>query len=397
MAILLSDAGLHKHLLPLTFTRPLGAMRPGILTIADAWWRMTELPVGYRTEPYLRSKFPEISGEVVREVHGGLLPTPELVSAVLDLVPGQVLVHEGRALAFCETGMGKASEVDWEQPPLFLTQKPFAGEVVRFAQPGHLFQHCGKAIVNDFALLTDGRRSAPLSALNTVIGDPHLIFLEEGAVVEASVLNTTNGPIYIGKGAEVMEGCLVRGPFALGDHAQLKMGARIYGPSAFGPECRVGGEVNNSVLFGWSNKGHDGFLGNSVLGEWCNLGADTNNSNLKNTYGEVKAWSYVYEAFVGTGLQFCGLIMGDHGKSGINTMFNTGTVVGVAANVFGAGFPPKHVPSFAWGGEDGFDTHELDKAFATARRMMERRHVPLTLHDEEILRHVFHATADQRS
>ncbi len=247
----------------------------------------------------------------------------------------------------------------------------------------------GIAIAQDFKLLTEGRRSQPLGALNTVVGDPSLVFLEEGAVCEASVLNTKGGPIYIGRHAEVMEGCLLRGPIALGDHAQLKMGAKVYGPSAFGPECRVGGEVNNSVILGFSNKGHDGFLGNSVLGEWCNLGADTNNSNLKNTYGEVKVYSYAEGREVGTGSQFCGLFMGDHAKSGINTMFNTGTVVGVAANVFGGGFPPKHIPGFAWGGADGLEVYDIERALTTARRVMERRHVPLTAQDEAILRHVF--------
>ena len=232
-------------------------------------------------------------------------------------------------------------------------------------------------------------RSQPLSALNTVVGDPNLIFLEDGAVVEASILNTKGGPIYFGKGAEVMEGCMIRGPFGLGAGAQLKMGAKIYGATAVGPECRVGGEVSNSVILGFSNKGHDGFLGNSVLGEWCNLGADTNTSNLKNTYGPVKAWSYAERAMVDTGLQFLGLVMGDHAKSGINTMFNTGSVVGVAANVFGSGFPPKHLPSFTWGGAGGFLEHTLDKALDTAQRVMERRHVPLTVVDRAMLEHVF--------
>ena len=266
------------------------------------------------------------------------------------------------------------------------------GEPISFTRPWHVFQHCGKAIINDFVLITEGRRSQRIGAQNTVIGDPNLIFLEEGAVVEASILNTNSGPIYIGHGAEVMEGAMLRGPIALGDHAQIKMGAKIYGPSAFGPECRVGGEVNNSVMLGYSNKGHDGFLGNSVLGEWCNLGADTNNSNLKNTYGEVSTWSYAEEKMVNTGLQFCGLIMGDHSKSGINTMFNTGTVAGVCANIFGGDFPPKHIPSFAWGGASGFDTHEFEKALETCKRVMERREVDFTRTDMAILKAVFEAT-----
>lgn len=323
------------------------------------------------------------------EVDGGLFPTDELVAAVLELIPGQVLVQEGRSLAFRLEGGAAPSITDWRAAPAHLKAVPFGGEVIRYERPWHLFLHAGKAIAHDFALLTEGRRSQPLSAYNTVVGDPNQIFLEEGAVVEASVLNTLNGPIYIGKDAEVMEGCLVRGPFTLGDHAQLKMGAKIYGPTVVGPGSRVGGEVNNSVIAGFSNKGHDGFLGNSVLGEWCNLGADTNTSNLKNTYGNVQVFSYAAHAMVDTGLLFCGLIMGDHAKSGINTMFNTGTVVGPAANVFGSGFPPKHIHGFAWGGVQGSAVYEFNKAIITARRVMERRNVPLTAVDEAVLEHVF--------
>ncbi len=388
MSILLSDADHWKRLLPLTFTRPVGALRPGILTIADAWWKMTELPVGFSTEAYLQAKFPAVKSDVLREVDGSLLPTPDLVSAVLDLELGEALVHAGRTLAFCRPGIEGLEEGAWSSLPSYWKAKAFSGEVLSFTRPWHVFQHCGKAIINDFVLITEGRRSQRLSAQNTVIGDPNLIFLEEGAIVEASILNTNNGPIYIGKGAEVMEGCMLRGPIALGDHAQLKMGAKIYGPSAFGPECRVGGEVNNSVLLGYTNKAHDGFLGNSVLGEWCNLGADTNNSNLKNTYGQVKAWSYAEEAMIGTGAQFCGLIMGDHSKSGINTMFNTGTVVGVCANVFGGGFPPKHIESFKWGGADDLIDYLPEPAMTTARMVMSRRAVTMSADDERILRHV---------
>lgn len=394
--IILADAGLHASLLPLTFTRPVGILRPGILTIGESWARVTEMPVGYRTEEHLQAKHPLRTEESVIEVLGGLLPTPEVVSAVLDLEPGQVLLHGERVLAFHREGQGGPSLTDWSVPPPFFKPVRFAGEPVLIERPWHLFQHCGQAIINDFSLLTDGRRSQPISALNTVMGDPSLIFLEPGAQVEASILNTKDGPIYLGRGAEIMEGCMVRGPLALGEGAVLKMGTKVYGPSAFGPECRVGGEVNNSVLLGYSNKGHDGFLGNSVLGEWCNLGADTNNSNLKNTYGHVHVHSYVTGGQVDTGLQFCGLVMGDHSKSGINSMFNTGTVVGVAANVFGGGFPPKHIPSFTWGGADGFAEHSLAKALETAQRVMERRHVPLTSVDRAILEHVFRSTAGQR-
>ncbi len=390
MPIILSDAGLHAQLLPLTFTRPVGQLRPGILRLSEGWALRSGLSVGYRTEAYLAAAFPAPDGDGPHyEVDGSLFPTEELVSAVLDLRPGEVLVSDHRALAFGIAASEVPSASNWTQPPGFMRPVRFTGELIRFDRPWHLFQQCGKAIAHDMTLLTEGRRSQPLSTLNTVVGDPGLVFLEEGAVVEACTLNTKSGPIYIGKGAEVMEGCLIRGPFALGDHAQLKMGAKIYGPSSFGPECRVGGEVNNSVIFGYSNKGHDGFLGNSVLGEWCNLGADTNNSNLKNTYGNVSVFGYAEGGLVDTGLQFCGLIMGDHSKSGINTMFNTGTVVGVAANIFGGGFPDKHVPGFSWGGAEGMEVHTVEKALVTARRVMERRGIPLTGVGEAILRHVF--------
>ncbi len=388
MSIILSDADRHLRLLPLTFTRPVGLLRPGVLTLAEVWAKRSGLPVSFRAEEHLQERFPLERRGPDREVDAGLLPDQALVDAVLDLEPGQMLVKKGRLLAIHEEGDARPSPLAWSLPPTYLHPVEFAGEVLELDRPWDLFRHCGAAIRNDFDLITEGRRSQPVGALNTVIGDPKLVFLEEGAVMEACILNTTNGPIHIGRNAEVMEGSMLRGPVALGAGAQIKMGAKIYGPSAFGPECRVGGEVNNSVMLGYSNKGHDGFLGNSVLGEWCNLGADTNNSNLKNTYGEVKAWSYVEEDLVNTGLQFCGLIMGDHSKSGINTMFNTGTVVGVCCNIFGSGFPPKMVPSFTWGAADGFMPHAVDKAIATARLVMERRQVALSPEDEAILRRI---------
>jgi UDP-N-acetylglucosamine diphosphorylase/glucosamine-1-phosphate N-acetyltransferase len=228
------------------------------------------------------------------------------------------------------------------------------------------------------------------------LGDPSLLFLEPGAKAQASIFNTQTGPIYLGKDSEVMEGCLVRGGLALCEGAGLKMGAKIYGPTTIGPHAKVGGEVNNSVILGYSNKGHEGFLGNSVLGEWCNLGADTNNSNLKNTYDAVDIWDYAQGRYRSTGLQFCGLFMGDHAKTGINTMLNTGTVVGVAANVFGGGFPPKFIPDFSWGGAEGLTTHRLDKALQTAKAVMARRNTPLTEAAAQLLQAVFQQTKAYR-
>jgi UDP-N-acetylglucosamine diphosphorylase/glucosamine-1-phosphate N-acetyltransferase len=260
-----------------------------------------------------------------------------------------------------------------------------------------IFQLNDAEIKNDFALLTHKRTSQPLSKTNQVIGDPNLIFLESGARAECSVFNTKSGPIYLGKDSEVMEGCLLRGSLAVCEEATLKMGAKIYGATTIGPYCKAGGEIGNSVLLGYSNKGHDGYLGNSVLGEWCNLGADTNTSNLKNNYEPVKLWSYDEQKFVKTGLQFLGLIMGDHSKAGINTMFNTGTVVGVSANVYGGGYPRNFIPSFSWGGTAGFETYRFEKAYDTAQRVTDRRHITLTEEDEKILKHIFDETAKFRT
>jgi UDP-N-acetylglucosamine diphosphorylase/glucosamine-1-phosphate N-acetyltransferase len=261
--------------------------------------------------------------------------------------------------------------------------------------PWDIFSKNGDAIKSDFELVTKGRKSLALSSTNQVIAAEN-IFVEEGAVVECAILNASTGPIYIGKDAEIMEGSIVRGPFSLGEHSALKLGAKIYGPTTIGPHSKVGGEVNNSVIFGFSNKAHDGFLGNSVLGEWCNIGADSNNSNLKNNYAEVKLWNYNKERFVGTGLTFCGLIMGDHSKCGINTMFNTGTVVGVNANIFGSGFPRNFVASFSWGGAAGFTTYKLKDAFEVASKVFERRSMVFDETEQEILTHVFELTEKYR-
>ncbi|MEO1714969.1 MAG: glucose-1-phosphate thymidylyltransferase, partial [Bacteroidota bacterium] len=259
-----------------------------------------------------------------------------------------------------------------------------------------IFSQNGAALRSDYEKLTRNRLSEALPESNTLIGPKNQLFIEPGASVEGAILNTKTGPIYIGKDAAVMEGAIIRGPFALGNNGVVKLGAKVYGPTTIGPFAKIGGEVNNSVLFGYSNKGHDGFLGNSVIGEWCNLGADTNNSNLKNNYAEVRAWNYKLEGFIPTGLQFCGLIMGDHSKCGINTMFNTGTVVGVSANIFGAGFPRNFVPSFTWGGPSGMSTYRVKKAFETAERVMVRRKKELDKVERDILEHVFRISSTYR-
>ena len=244
------------------------------------------------------------------------------------------------------------------------------------------------ALRDDFTIVTKGRKSMALSLSNHSV-QPENIFIEEGAKVEYSILNASTGPIYIGAGAEIMEGCLVRGPFSLGEQGVIKMGTRIYGATTIGPGCKAGGEISNSILMENSNKAHDGFLGNSVIGDWCNLGADTNNSNLKNNYGEVKAWNYLQNQFINTGQMFCGLFMGDHSKSSINTMFNTGTTTGVFANIFEAGFPEKFIPSFYWSGKDEPKTFLLDKALELAATVYARRGKQFDQIDADIITHLF--------
>jgi len=370
MNINLHDNKMHLTFAPLTFTRPIGLLRMGILTNEERWkMLLPEANIGFETMEYLSHKFAALSSAV--SVNATLIPNQEMVVAVKALKGNEQLVADGFWIARSGTG-----EVIIE----FHGKKP-----IRLEQRWHLYQWNADVLNADFNLLTKGRTSQVISKTNTIIGDPSQIFLEEGAQVEASVLNTQSGPIYIGKNAEVMEGCLLRGPIALCENSGLKMGAKIYGATTLGPHCKVGGEVNNVLFQAYSNKGHDGFLGNSVIGEWCNIGADTNTSNLKNNYSNVKCYSYEQGKFVQTDIQFMGLVMGDHSKCGINTMFNTATVVGVMANIFGAGFPEKHISSFSWGSDQNFD---FDKAVEGANNMMLRRNEQLSSADLAILRYI---------
>lgn len=385
MNIVLHDTDQRIHLLPFTFTRPVAEMRIGILTIREKWEKMLPGTYSYATEDYLSEKFPSKTGSRNLVINATVCPTQELVVALKDLKEGQSLEKDDLCIAQWQEGEVSA----WKDG---LEKVNFSGEVNVIDRPWKIFKLNGAELEADFTLITRGRESQKLSETNTVIGDR--IFVEEGVEAECAVFNTTSGPIYLGADSTVMEGSVVRGALALCEHSQLKLSAKIYGPTTIGPWSKVGGEVNNSVIFGYSNKGHDGFLGNSVLGEWCNIGADTNNSNLKNNYDEIRIWSYATKGFAKTGLQFCGLMMGDHSKSGINTMFNTGTVVGVSANIYGGGFPRNFIPSFSWGGAGGFTEYKFQKALDTARRVMERREIPLSEADESILRHIFE-TSDQ--
>ncbi|MEE4196303.1 MAG: GlmU family protein [Bacteroidales bacterium] len=393
MNYILFDDKSWQNLLPLTFTRPVGEIRAGILTLKEKWEHWLQQTVSYKTEDYLSGKYPlKVASDNIL-INGSVIPNQKLIEKIQLLGLNQALIADQKLLAV-RIGKDELPGFDPAQTGHY-EREDFSREFIAIEWPWEIFKLNEINLKTDFDLLTRDRKSQPLSKSNNRIGNGQ-IFIEEGAIVEFATLNTSTGPIYLGKNAEVMEGSIIRGPFALCDHGVLKMGARIYGPTTIGPYSKVGGEVNNSVIIGYSNKGHDGFLGNSVIGEWCNLGADTNNSNLKNNYAEVRLWNYENERFIKTGLQFCGLIMGDHSKCAINTMFNTGTVVGVNANIFGEGFPRNFVPSFSWGGARGFTIYGLDKAFEVAEKVMERRNKILDDQEKEILTHIFEKTSKYR-
>ncbi len=390
MNIILFDGELRKHLLPFTYTRPLAEMRLGILTIAEKWAKHLETKVCYYTPSYLAEKFKlKITADNYL-VNGALCPDMRLLGKIVELKMGDGLYKDGVLLAARLNG---EDTVDFEET--IKNSITYEHEINIVDRPWKLFTLNQQELKRDFDLVTAGRSSAKLSNTNTIIGNE--IFAEEGVEVEGAIINASTGPVYLGKNAKILEGSLVRNGLALGEESVLKMGAKIYGATTIGPHCKVGGEVHNSILFGYSNKGHDGYLGNSVLGEWCNLGADTNTSNLKNNYDFVKLWSYVKGGFDKTGEQFCGLIMGDHSKCGINTMFNTGTVVGVSANIYGAGFPRNFIPSFSWGGPQGMQEYALNKAMLTAERVMARRDLALDETEQKILNHIFEETKTYRN
>lgn len=373
-------------LAPLTLTRPVCDLRIGIFTIREKWEKLWNSSTNVLTEGYL-TIHESHPGDVL--INGGLCPSVSVQRAIDGLEKDQVLVKDGVAIA-AKPSQQVSYPFNWQ----LLEQVEFNDECHLIQRSHHLFHWNGAEMEVDFELVSTGRESATLSSTNTIIGDR--IFVEEGAQAEASVINATTGPVYLGKDSLIMEGALVRGGLAMCQGSVLKLGAKIYGPTTVGPHSKVGGEVNNSVILGYSNKGHDGFMGNSVIGEWCNLGADTNTSNLKNNYAEVKLYHYKTGRFEPTGLQFCGLIMGDHAKCGINTMFNTGTVVGVGANIFGSGFPRNFIPSFAWGGSQGFTTYRLDKMLEVAKVVMARRKIDLTEDQKAIFGYLYEDLADKR-
>ena len=382
--IVLFDGNQRNHLLPLTATRAVADIRIGILTIKEKWEKYLKIKTDVLTQDYLQPKYSFNQNENTVFINANVLPTIQLVEEIKSLKSETALMINETTIAF-QTNQQINSINDFATAFNQLNfQIATISNLQILSNPWNIFSWNGQEIKNDILLLGLKPNPEKLSSTNTLLGNE--IYVEDGVSCECSVLNAKDGPIYLGKDSEIMEGCTVRGPFALGEHASLKMQAKIYGDTTIGKYSKVGGEVSNSVIFGYSNKGHDGFLGNSVIGEWCNLGADTNNSNLKNNYGKVSAWSYPEKKYINTNLQFCGLIMGDHAKAAINTQFNTGTVVGVCANVIDAGFPPKFVPDFSWGNSDVF---QLEKAYEVAQRVMERRQIKLSEIDKNILKYIF--------
>ncbi|WP_435416562.1 GlmU family protein [Polaribacter aestuariivivens] len=390
MNYILFDGDVRKSLLPFTYTRPVADIRIGILTIREKWEKYLGLTTTTITEEYLEEKFPMVEMEENILLNASFCPTENLVESVKNLSKNEAIFKGEDVIAFYTSS--NQEEVNFDK----YTQIEFEDDLIQIKNTWDIFTFNGKAIKQDFKLLTEGKKSQPIPSGVQVLKEEN-IFIEEGAEILFSTLNASEGPIYIGKDALIMENSSIRGPFAMCEHAVVKMGAKIYSDTTLGPYCKVGGEVSNSVLFGYSSKGHDGYLGNSVLGEWCNLGADSNNSNLKNNYAEVKLWSYETERFAKTGLQFCGLMMGDHSKCGINTMFNTGTVVGVSANLFGSGFPRNFIPSFSWGGAAGFTNFQINKVFEVATAVMKRRNLIFDEKEQRILEHVFEETKKYRN
>ncbi|MCM4168249.1 hypothetical protein KCTC52924_03811 [Arenibacter antarcticus] len=390
MNYILFDGTVRKALLPFTYTRPVAEIRIGILTIREKWEKYLGSTTTTITEDYLSEKFPLVEMEDNVLINASFLPNASLVELVSKLKQNEVVFYNDELIAFY------AKETQEEIDFSIYRHIKYEGDVLRIENTWDIFSKNAEALQADFDLITEGRESAPISKTNDLIC-PENIFLEEGAKVEFSILNATDGPIYLGKNSEVWEGNLIRGGFALCEKAVVKMGTMIYGATTVGPYSKVSGELSNTVIFGYSSKGHEGYLGNSVLGEWCNIGASSNNSNLKNNYAKVRLWNYETETFDQTGLQFCGLMMGDHSKTAINTMFNTGTVIGVNCNIYVPGFPRNFIPSFSWGGATGFNTYLPEKAFEAAKVMMARRGVEFNDMEAKILTHVFEETKKWRN
>jgi len=346
--VFLTDKEISDHLFPFSQTRSAADIRIGILTIREKW------------ELLLQQK--------VTVLQRGEQPPENAIVFAANIVPSARFVE-----SVIKNSDNANSLPDYES--------------VKILQyPWHIFQWNDWALREDFRLLTHGRFSVPIPE-SVQVANSTSIFIEPGAVLNHCLLNASTGPIYIGKNAEIMEGSLIRGPFALGEGAVVKMGAKIYGATTIGPFSMAGGEIKNSVFFGYSNKAHDGYLGDSVIGEWCNLGAGTSNSNIKNTASEVNVWHYPAKEYIRAGLK-CGLLMGDYSRSAINTSFNTGTVVGICANIFGEGMPPKFIPSFTWGNK-GLSLYEFEKALADIANWKKLKNQMLPEQEKVKLKHIF--------
>ncbi len=389
MTINFFDDDSWETLKPLTFTRPVADLRIGILTIAEKWAKYFDTQYGFITKPYLSQKF-DAHQNADTFINGSICPNSALLNAVEQLNDGEILRKGDLVIAYKAKSAPQNLDLSID-----LKQIEFGRDFIKISYPEHIFFYNASEIQNDFILLTKSRTSAKLSATNSFIGDN--IFVEEGATAECAIFNSLQGPIYLGKNSQVWEMSAIRGSFALCEHSCVKMGAKIYPGSTVGPYSRVGGELNNAVIWGYSSKGHEGYLGNAVLGQWCNLGADSNNSNLKNNYADVKLWDYKAEHFRNTGLQFCGLIMADHAKCAINSMFNTGTVVGVGANIFGAGFPRNFIPDFSWGGASKIEEYSLNKMVKTAEKVFKRRELRFDNVEQDIMGNVFEQTKKFRN
>jgi len=382
-----------NHLLPFTFTRPIADIRVGILTMREKWEKYLGKKTSTLTEDYLSKKYPLVKEADNILINSTIFPDETIIKEIHQLTPNQTLIT-GEIIIALRLKSEDIENLDWDiidsVSPLHTQSSP-----KKLNYLSDLIEMNESEILNDFALITQGRKSEPIPDIAKVTA-PEKVFIEKGAVIEHVIINASEGPVYIGKDAQIMDGSILRGPVGIGENAKVRMAARIYGASSIGPHCKVGGEVSHSIMFGYSNKSHDGFLGHSVIGEWCNLGADTNTSNLKNNYETVRLWDYEEESFLKTELQFCGTFMGDHSKCGINTMFNTGTVVGVASQVFGAGFMRNFIPSFSWGSVSGFAVHNFDKSIEVAKRVYARRGLDFDKTEEDILRHVYEQTLSYR-
>lgn len=383
-----------ENLKPFTFTRPVSEIRVGMMTIKEKWEKRLNKRVSYLTEQYLQEKFPLHLDTDNVYIDASLLPDDNLAEIISQITEEESIKWNGKLLAY-----RTSKHLTTAKSLLSLTKESVtetSQEIVDIEYPWDIFKQNKSQIQADFDILTKGKQSAPITDKHTVIYGEDNIFIEEGVKIRAAVLNAETGPIYISKGAEISEGVLIRGACFIGEGTKINMGAKIHEDCTFGPYCKIGGEVSNTVFFGFSNKGHDGFLGNTVVGEWCNFGADTNSSNLKNNYGEVRVWNYKEDKYISSGQTFCGVLMGDYAKTGINTMLNTGTVVGVSANIFGGGFPAKHVPSFIWGGIEDSSTADLGKMCEVATKVAARRKRDFTEADRKILSEVFRMTVKYR-